>query len=331
MLKTKVFFLSFVIVILGCLFFPPHFIQAQGKPAFGISIEPQVMYLSLQPGETQTHVINLKNDGQQPLVLTPTLLNFNPSESGQGIELEDIHTFPYLDPSQTSPFQQPITIEPGGSSSFRMPIRVPASAPTKEYHLTILFSAAPNQSVDLSGATTSVAGSIGSNLVLLVSQDDRDLSQLSIESVQGSKVIDSFGQISLRAMAKNSGPTATVASGSAVLKDWRGKSVQNYKIYPDIVLANSVRQLRVIDPESEPGETPIALDEFIYDAPFLIGPYTFELELTDANEATLASSTTQIWATPFAIIVILILGTGMVLGYLFFVKKLPIGKPLKTY
>lgn len=308
----------------------PSTVQAQGKPAFGITIDPPVMYLSAQPGQTLTHSINLKNDGGQPVTFTPTLVNFNPHESGQGVELEDVHTFPYLDPSQPSPFLQPLTIEPNGSATFRVPIRVPASAPTKEYHMTVLFSSTPNQTADLGAAQTTIAGAIGSNLIFMVTQDDRDLSQLSIKSVQGAKVIDSFGQIDLRVVAQNTGSNATVASGSAVIKDWRGKSVQKYDIFPDVILANSVRQVRAIDPDS-PINEPIPLDTFRYDAPFLIGLYTFELELTDSNQQVLATSTTQIWALPFAILVILIAGTGLVLGYLFSVKKLPIGKPLKTY
>lgn len=321
-------------LVLGGLAAAQAPIFAQAIPAsnsfLSLTISPPVTYVTLAPGERATHTITLTYDGPTAITLMPKLVNFNPAESGQGIALEETHSFPYLDPNQPNPFQQSLTLEPGNPTQFQIPIAVPTSASLREFHLTVLFPASPSQRVAMGNNQANVAGTIGSNLIVLVSSDGRDLSRLSIKSIQGVRIVDSFGQIKLRALAQNAGPTATIASGSAVIKNGRGNIVQSYDIYPDVILANSSRLLRIIGPDHT-DEEPQALDIITHSAPFLLGQYTLEIHLQDAQGNNQATESIQIWALPFLLIAVLLLGILVALGYIFFIKKLPIGKRLKTY
>lgn len=327
--------LTGLMVVVGLATLTVGYLHAQTNSFLSLAVNPPVAYLTVKPGETVNHAITLTYEGSTPITITPSLVNFNPAERGQGIELEETYTFPYLDTSKPNPFQQAITLEPGKPTRVEIPISVPNNATTHEFHLSVLFSADPSQNVLMGSTQTKVVGTIGSNLIVLVATDNRDLSQLSIKSVQGARMIDSFGEIDLKVLANNTGPTATIASGSAVIKNGRGHVVQRYDIYPDMILANSSRLLRVVEPGSlnttDENSSWQPATSITHRAPLLVGQYTLEVSLVDQAGVSQTNHLTEIWALPFSIIIVLTIALILAGVYLISVKKLPIGKRIKTY
>lgn len=315
----------------------PSISQAQTTSAFSISISPPVTYLSLRPGQKSNPTITIRHEGTTPLSITPRLVEFEADPRGSGVRLTDHQTFAYLDQSQPSALDQSFTLQPGEKKTFSLPIAIPQSANTGESHLTVLFASSPLTTTDLTATQTEVAGTIGSNLIVMVSADGQDLSQLQPDRYQGPKFIDSFSSLSFQLGARNDGPLAGVATGSAELVSGSGQVLKTWRFFPDIILAHSQRLLRT---PSEDLPSPTDRNEeqilepnqtFNFKAPFMIGLYQINVTLGPTDQPNQAKMSYPVIALPFSVGVLIIVCLGALIGYKILIRKLPIGKRLKTY
>ena len=279
-------------------------------------VSPAQAYLKILPGNRATHTITLENSGSDTLEVTPQVQNFA-ADGKTGIPVLLGKTeFTYLD--LTENLSQPITLAPHSKAQLRLSFNVPPGAKNKEYPLSILFSANKQSTAPLAGESSLITGSLASNLVVLVSDEATPMQQLTLVRAGTPQFVDSFGSLAFSPLAKNAGYAAVIASGSATLYNWRGKQVAQFPFYPDSVLGFSTRELRsfiqtVTMANKNPTITPRL---FVYDAPFLFGPYRLEFAL--ATEVTQV----VIWALPLSI---LAAGGLSVLTYLIYItlmKKL---------
>jgi len=294
-----------------------------------LTVAPATAYLKVGPGNTALHSITLTNDGTYPIRVTPKLVSFDADgKTGQPV-LKETHHFPYLDEDKTS--FQPLNLQPNQTAQLTLHISVPPQAEKLEYPLTVLFAAEPaadhangglNEGQGISSPTkiestqssTRLAGTIGSNLIVLITSETEPQPHLRITDWQSWPVVDSFGEITVRPIIQNDSYAASVASGSAVIKDWRGKAVASFLIEPTVILGKSSR---LITPSQEKINTQQAnaatqqanmatqqTSAFTYSSPFMIGPYTAEITLVhDQTNGTAAQiSHTTIIALPFSLI-----------------------------
>ncbi len=170
--------------------------------------------------------------------------------------------------------------------------------------MTILFSTQPTTQTQ--DTVTAVQGTIGSNLIVLVSQQESLSQEFSIKDFGLGKFVDSFSSASFQPIIKNERFNASTASGSATLKNWQGKTVVEYAIYPDTVLGLSERPLRfakTIDLQNIESLSPMpfGLDRF------LLGPYTLTLAFTSSTDVPYAAQFDYSFiAVPYLIVGLLI-------------------------
>ncbi|MDQ3008347.1 MAG: hypothetical protein M3Q81_02005 [bacterium] len=293
----------------------------------GLSISPPVQYIEALPGQSITHTIIVENTSAFPVTISPKLVDFETEKITGRVQLQDTLTFPYLtqNPNQ---LWKPTELAAGEKYTFSVPMSIPDDATEQEYHLTFIAGAQSVSSVELDSATqTSVTGNIASNIIVTISPLQQNRSKLSLFKLKGPRVVDSLRPISFQYVAKNTGSTATPASGSATLKNGFGSTLLRAEVWPDVILAQSERLLRFFPKNQESTELSTATPEetFRYSAPFLIGTYELEVRLYSPflpeNEVT---TNETIIALPISILVVTFVIALLGVLYWLSARKLPL-------
>ena len=285
-----------------------------------LSFSPPVTYLSVQPGETKTIELKLKNSGTRNLKIQLELADFEANgTTGQPV-LKFNSTFPYLkakDPAWS--WQQPQVVKSGETVSILFEVALPKTVSVKESHLTVLarasqISEAPGSKTATLGSSGQVSGLIGSNIILAVSDSNVNLSKLDFFNWQPPKFVDSLRGIKIAGLIKNQGIHAGPIIGKASLVGPSGQLLKSWLFFPDMVLPGSTRELRVIDTTSDPSADPTLWlsqpnntleNKLSYQPSWLFGNYTLKVQLFKTDYTDAQPSVTenyQITALPFGIL-----------------------------
>lgn len=285
---------------------------------FTLSVYPATGFVTVKPGSEVIHTIVLRNKSTRAITVKPRLVDFAADGSTGTPVLQDSSMFPYLVNSES--VLTPVTIAPTEQASIPFVIKPPETAPLKEYHLTVLFE---NQPSSTSTDASALVPTVGSNVVVLVSGEPPN-SFLKILSLQRSKFIDSFRPLTFVPLGENQGSAATIASGSAVIKNWRGRTVATFPLYPDVVLAQSTREIRAAQPAAPilPDDPAAAIATqlepipFFYRQPFLFGPYVVEFNLMKTNDegTTTSVQSFTLFALPFSAFLVILVTALIVFG-----------------
>lgn len=285
---------------------------AQAQEGLELTVSPPISYLKVAPGTKQNHTISLKNNGPAAITATPQILDFSvDGKTGQPV-LRDQHTFPYFTMPAAS--LKPVVLEPGQVAQLQIVIEAPATAPDKEYPLSIVFSSENTSSLpqEPDAGRARVTGAVASNLIVLVSDKTSLEKKLVVSDFGAPTLLDSFRGFSAEPILENERFSAAAASGSAKLVSWTGTTVSEYQIYPDNILGFSSRPIRALDPDSE---APQAIT-FTFKPNFMIGPYSLVVELDNDGQTEVFSTT--IIAFPFSILVAA--AVGLVIGITYWWK-----------
>lgn len=316
----KKIFISLAFVLFGLA---PSLVHAQDNSSsiYDLSVSPPTAYLRIRPGNLALHTIVLKNNGKSAISVTPKLVDFvSDGVSGQPI-LSNNSSFPYLDLDKTS-FEN-VTLNPGSTAQLTLNFSVPSTAENKEYPLTVLFEAKlPDQSPE----ETKVTGTIGSNIVVLVSDTDFLEQQFTVDSFASPPVIDSFQPLSFAPVIKNNSYAAGIASGSAQITNWQGTVVAQYQINPEVVLGYSTRQIQPVVTDQNQDVLEVkekGLRFFSHRSAFLIGPYTFSIFVPsgDPSNEQLIEHKIVVWAVPISILIAVIVAAALITLYYVYRSK----------
>jgi hypothetical protein len=290
--------------------------------AINLKLSPPTTYLKIAPGQKKTHTVIIEQTGTMPLEVTPTLVDFKTDGiTGQPV-LSDHSDFTYLSisfPDEEANATNTFQLKPGQRKAVGLKFSIPENATVGEYPLTVLFRAQPLGAVAEGNSQTGAI--IGSNIVLLITDSTTDQSSLAVERIRSPWIVDSIlGNLSFSVIAENTGANAGVASGSAVIKDWQNSVVAEFPVHPDMVLAQTSRQLRTAplpeSPNSDIDPTTVT-NQFAYNPAFLIGPYTIEVSLTtgqgDAQNVSVSSK--KALAVPYSILALILLVMLVVAAY----------------
>lgn len=282
-----------------------NFVKAAS--ALDLKIYPPVAYLSVKPGAGINHQIKISNTGLYTLEITPVLVDFHSDEKTGLVVLEQKTDFLYLnldgDPNK---WGKSILLKPGDEKLLNFVVALPSEAERQEYYLSILFQAKQLSYNSVLSKDTAVSAVIASNVILLVSGDEQNRGELSIEQFFLPKIADSFLGFSFSALVKNIGINATPIEGHIKISHWPNQDVETYELYPDMVLAGSKRlvramaetDLKTLEKMEEAKEVTLATGEnyevkkavfineklrskFFYKKGFLIGAYDLELKVGD--------------------------------------------------
>lgn len=275
-----------------------HLVAAQG--IFDLTISPPSAYLNLLPGTQSSHIITLTNNSDRELTVIPRLVDSKPENYSSIPQLSNELNFPYLSQEKTK--LDKLTIPPSGTGVLKLFFNVPINAINHEYSITALFASEYSKQLQTENGTSSslVTGAIGSNLVIYVgNQNNRSLIQ--VKNMNMPKLIDSFRPIIVNPIITNLGQHASIASGSAEIKDWKNNLVQQSTIFPKVILSNQELYLSFLPEYTKHSELPQPT-VLTYKRMFLLGPYSVTIKLNDQNGTTYFTQTEKIYALPISIV-----------------------------
>lgn len=285
-------------------------VQAQTIPtSYHLSVSPSSAFLKAKPGSTSTHTIAVRNPAAFATTVTVTMVDFVPDGVSGIPQLQSTFSFPYIDNQEQ--LADSVTIPANSQRNIPISISVPAGSPEREYPITILIRSEPAAEE----GTTAIIPTIGSNLVVWVSERDHVDQKLEVVSLQRPKIIDSFRPFSFEPLIENLETMSAVASGSATIKDWRGRVLGSTDIYPEVILGKSSRVIQgakaaeAVLPTDPAAATATRFEptDFLFTQPFWLGPYT--VQFTFVNPGITGTYTTiqevTVIALPISLLVIL--------------------------
>ncbi|NCO12620.1 hypothetical protein GW926_03745 [Candidatus Pacearchaeota archaeon] len=315
-MKNKILKTSAITVFIILLSFVIYVNKVNAQASrINLSISPPVTYMSIKPGEEQTYQIRVENLGDSTLEITPSLLDFDAdNKTGQPI-VKQTGTFKYIRINDgLSSFGESFYLEPKQKKAIPITVDIPRSEQEEEYAMTVFFTFKNKTDEKQKDSQAKVAGTVGSNLILLVTRNNLDRGNIIVKNITSMPTIDSFMPIRFTALAENIGKNATPASGSAKISNWQNREIAEFEIHPDMILANSSRELR---------EKDFLSNEFRFKKPFLLGIYRISIELnknSSPNSDVFVLNKTIV-ALPFSIILLPLSGIILYSGYRVILKK----------
>lgn len=270
-----------------------------------LTISPPVSYIQIKPGSKARHTVTVQNTGDQTVQVSTSIVDFKPSPKDGLPVLAQTNSFPYLDENSKS--FPVLTIKPQERAQLTLQFTVPQFSPQKEYPLTILFSTQPTDMLQ-DASQAQVQNTVGSNLIVLVSSQNDLEQKLIISDFAIPKIVDSFNPLSISPVVKNELVSASIASGSATLKNAFGKTVAEYTIYPDVILGQSERRLRFTKISNLDNIETLDAKPFAYDPVILFGPYTLFIQFTPTTSIPYSATFAYtFFALPLLLLLILVL------------------------
>jgi hypothetical protein len=324
----------FVSVIFPC--------EVKAADSFSLKVYPPVSYLSVKPGAAITQQIELVNNGQFTLQVTPQIVDFHSDNKDGAVILEQKATNNYINiEGEADNWGEFFTLRPTEKKQINLLISVPSSAKQEEIHASILFQAEQQiyEGQEKAGQSL-ISGIVASNVILAISTDGEDRGELTIENFSLPRFVDSFMGISFSAKVKNIGFNAKPVEGYFKISHWPETETEIYQLYPDMVLADSQRVVRAMseedldelelleknkdvliangkdfDLEKEKMIQEKLQSKMFYKKAFLLGTYDFELKVGDDILQK------RVIALPFSLLAILLLFPVLYLFLKFLLKK----------
>lgn len=276
--------------------------QTSGSGGQALEISPPVVTLSVNPGETITTQIKLRDISSGKLVVSSQINDFvaDGEDGTPKILLEDDESNPYSLKTWISPIPT-LTLNPKQIKDLPVTIRVPNNAAPGGYYAVIRFTATPPE---LEGTGVSLSASLGALLLVRVKGDVEQ--KLAIEQFaimkdgKPSTFLEST-PIQFMERLKNTGNIHEQPAGQVTITDMFGKKVAtlNINLPPRIVLPQSIRKFEQ------------SLDSTVLGNKILFGRYTAELNVTYGATGQTEKSTLSFWVIPYRLILTVI---GLVIG-----------------
>ena len=308
--------LSLAILLSIFIFSGGYKSEVMAQTSINLSVSPPISYLQVPPGTTRSHTVVLENTGDKAITVTPSIVDFSSDgKTGRAIISNEL-SFPYI--TFGAEEVKELSVPAHKKAQLTLHIDVPKDADEREYPLTILFSSKKDSGLSgidplqVISSNSQISGGIGSNLVVLVSKESKLSQALKVVKLNTPRFVDSFGRIEFSPLIKNDSFSSSAASGSAEILNWKKEAVVEFEIYPDIVLGTNSREIRALrlGIKSDKPET----GAFSYKPSFLLGPYQIVINLE--NDQQINSKYIEvIYALPFSIIFIVVIGTIIAVIY----------------
>jgi len=304
MKKIKYLLIAFILLV-----FFPQTVRAQ---SLGLGIYPPLLEVTIMPGKTLTQVYHLTNSGEVNLTMTSAIVAFEPSDETGGVKI--IENTEKLQPLQFGFLNadlrlgQTFSLPTGKTQEVVLIIKVPETAPEKDYYAILLFQTSPL--ANLGGQSASQTQTkIGSPLLISVSRTGEPFRKASIEEFSLKNcaklcIIDSFSPPQWLVRIKNSGHSFFKPLGKITLQGWLNQT-ETLDLLPQNILSDSTREIQcqkedqVVSCQSQ--------------SKFLIGPFKAKLEFGLDDFSNDYQKEIQFIALPFKLgfgllILVIILG-----------------------
>jgi hypothetical protein len=264
-----------------------------------LEINPPVLNLSANPGETIKTQIRLRNISPDALIVSGQVDDFV-AEGEDGtpkILLDEGEESPYSLKGWVRTLSQ-LNLKSRELKSLTLTIDVPANAAPGGYYAVARFTGRPPE---LEGTGVSLSASLGTLILLTVKGDAKEGMTLeSFSTTKDGKSTSLFqsAPITFVERVKNTGNIHEQPRGQVIIKDMFGKTIAgvNVNLPPRNVLPGSVRRF----------EQP--LDKSVIGNKILFGRYTAELKMTYGAKNQTLTATKTFWVIPYTLIGIGIIG-----------------------
>lgn len=312
-----------LIFILSLLFLISHLsaltssVHAQ---ELGLEVSPANLYIEAKPPADVRAPFRIKNNSEQSVTLQIgyKLIDAENSQDGTVVYLDR------SDPTSESIFRQiqvvdaenvsydSLELGPKQAKDLQLRFIFPTEQFQNDYYFTLIFlqdteEVDPNTSEDNEEqqyASTSLQGGIGINTFLALGPKEQP--QLTITEFSTSWFRQT-GPVAFKIKLANEGLHYARPQGKIVIKNLFGQTVGMVDLPERAILAGGERELLT------EAEMPVS-----WNNRFILGNYTAELRLTEANEEVVTSQTIRFIALPF----VLLLGlTGIVAGGIYIYRK----------
>jgi len=299
----------FIAIFLTSLLLTIASVNKVYSQGFSLSISPPLLEAMIQPGKRITYAYQIKNNSSSPITLIPYISSFEPiGEQGQ----ITVGTNPRVGPHWFSflnadiALNQPFTLAPNQDLQLVLKISLPQNAPEGDYYQTLfLEQVSPN--INNQNNTTQTLGTIGSNILLTVSQTGRpkkkaEIIEFSLKNALLGRFFDSFSNIQFNLRIKNSGTAFFKPIGEISI------ATDNLPLRPDNILADTIRQI-----QCENGSCQIKPAN-------ILGRYQAQLKFTLDENGPSYEKTVSFWVLPIKLTI------GIIIVILFLYSILSLRK-----
>lgn len=303
-MKKKTVLLSLFALCMGsALCVPPT--KAQ-RADLNIGISPPLTHIIIQPGKSALSTVNLENQGNFDVNLTPNFVDFE-SDNKTGVPvLQEDMSFPYIS-LQDSEVQlnKPSVLKAGESKQLLFEVALPINSLEKEYHFSLVFDVDPIVDALNDGTSASVTGQIVTNYIVTVSESAQDQGKIQLSAFEAPVIIDSLSGITAHVFMENSGKNTTVTQGDFKIKNMFGKTIFETELLSENILPGSSRQVFGAETSTKDGEEFKTQIPLHYKGLFALGPYKIQLTYHAPSQEVQTFEHT-IFALPISVMIFIV-------------------------
>ena len=274
----------------------PVLAQTPPAPGQALEIDPPVLDIRGNPGETIKQQIRIRDISTSKLLVRNNINDFVAAgEDGTpNILLDEGETSPYSIKNWISPLPE-LTLKPREVQPLTVTVTIPQNAAPGGYYGVIRFTA---EAAELTQSGVSLSASIGTLVLLRVNgtaKESMGMEEFYASSAGNRGTLFESAPVQFTARIKNTGNLHEQPRGQITVKDMFGQVVgtPNVNLENRNVLPGSIRKF----------ESP--LDETVIGNKLLFGRYTADLVMTYANGQKTTASL-DFWVVPYKLIIIVV-------------------------
>lgn len=301
--------LTYIIVLLLLLLIATKVTHAETSD---LSVSPSVIRLVAKPGSQPELKFTLENKGD-PQIIKLRIYEFRPVNASGHIKLSNIYTGPveFKIEDATLLFKSPFLLKSNYQQVVNIKMSIPEQILEKDYYFTLLAETSPFPAPD--GETTvKFSTQLGANILLSISKDGRTEKKASIPLFvvprnirlpffKNISIYDSFDNVPVILMIKNSGQNVISPDATVALKGWNIK--RTYTLDKKNILSSSQRV--IFDRKNCSKDCPDSSS--ILMKGLFIGNYKLTATVSIEGKSSYIYTTTSFLALPIKLIFILVL------------------------
>jgi hypothetical protein len=270
----KVFLLTLYCLVLAGLLSPVYAATSTESQGQGLSVNPAILELILDPGKTTTSTVIVGNPTNVPIPVKGSVKNFIPNEE---ISQTDNNLFQAQSWFKLS--EPDFILQPQQTKKITITVTTPADASPGGHYATVYFqSLIPAEAV--SSDRLYLTGRVGVLAFLVVKGDIKE--EASIAQFTTSRLQQS-GPVKFKLGIKNKGNVHVLPSGKIKIFDWRGKQIDEIPLRTGLVLPKTTREF-----------------ELSWDRAGTVGSYSAKAEVSYGSEQQqLKSTEIRFWVLPW--------------------------------
>jgi hypothetical protein len=290
-MKAKRILLFLALPVLILIFAAAQLNAQQGNP--GITVSPSNFDLTINPGDHLTHVIDVTNNTNKTITVSPVVKNFTAQGDEGGVDFTQNATT-YALSNWISVFPSAATIDPQTTKEFSYTINAPYNAEPGGHFGAIVFTTTGNSPSKTGAAVSQEVASL-----FLVRVPGNVNEQMTVQNFGTDKSFYEFGPVQFNALVQNNGAVHEHPIGQILIKNMFG---QEYTVNFDgrNVLPAAVR----IMPAT-------------WNKKLLIGKYSATLIATYGTKGQQLYATTEFYAFPVRYGLVAL----VILVFLFLIRK----------